>query len=556
MDTTRFILVLALAFVSMMLWQEWQNDYGESAQPPAQSRNVPAEDKKESDASGVTGDVPSFGEEQEQVMPEEPAKKPSSAGEYVEVETDAFHLRISLRGASIMYAALPEYPLELDKPEHPFVLLNNTDGHFHIIQGGLLSKAASPTHEDSYTSSRRRYSLQPGEDVLEVPLIWNDEGITVTKTFRFRRGSHLVDVSYHVENRSGSEWQGRSYQQIKRSDPGRESYFLYTYTGAVISSPEDRYKKIDFDDIQDQKLQKDIVDGWAAMLQHYFVTAIVPANKTTSYRYYTNATAGKYFSIGAISPGLNIPAGEAAEFQQKIYAGPKIQDTLAQIADGLELTVDYGILWFISKPLFWCLKQLHDITGNWGWAIVLVTVFLKILFYRLSAAGYRSMANMRRVQPRIMSIRERYKNDKQRLNQAMMDIYKEEKINPLGGCFPILIQIPVFIALYWVLLESIELRHAPFILWIHDLSAPDPFWVLPVLMGITMFIQQKLNPAPMDPVQEKVMMSLPFVFTIFFGFFPSGLVLYWVVNNVLSIAQQWMITRKLEKDGLSAHPKK
>ncbi|MEX2524551.1 MAG: membrane protein insertase YidC [Gammaproteobacteria bacterium] len=556
MDTTRFILVLALAFVSMMLWQEWQNDYGVAPQPAADSRDTAVTDSKETDTSGVTGDVPTFGDDQEQAMPEEPEKKAASTGEYINVETDTFRLRISLRGGSIVHAALPDYPIDLDKPDEPFVLLNNSNEHFHIIQGGLLSKTVAPTHEDFYSSGRRQYSLQPGEDVLEVPLTWSDQGITVTKTFHFRRGSHLVDVSYRVENRSGGEWQGRSYQQLKRSDPGRESYLLYTYTGAVISSPEDRYKKIDFDDIQDQKLQKDIVNGWAAMLQHYFVTAIVPADKTASYRYYTNTTAGRYFSIGGISPALTVPAGDTAEFQQKVYAGPKVQDKLAQIADGLELTVDYGILWFISKPLFWCLKQLHDITGNWGWAIILVTVFLKILFYRLSAAGYRSMANMRRVQPRIMSIRDRYKNDKQRLNQAMMDIYKEEKINPLGGCFPILIQIPVFIALYWVLLESIELRHAPFILWIRDLSAPDPFWVLPVLMGITMFIQQKLNPAPMDPVQEKVMMSLPFVFTIFFGFFPSGLVLYWVVNNVLSIAQQWMITRKLEKDGLSAHPKK
>jgi YidC/Oxa1 family membrane protein insertase len=363
-------------------------------------------------------------------------------------------------------------------------------------------------------------------------------------------------VDYKVRNDSGREWQGRAYQQLKRSDPGRESRFIYTYTGTVISGPEDRYRKIDFDDISEQKLEQDIVNGWAAMLQHYFLTAVIPADKSASYRYYTNTVAGKYFSIGAISPAQEIGAGKEKVFHQQVYVGPKIQERLDEIADGLELTVDYGILWFIAKPLFWILKELHVITGNWGWSIILVTVLLKLLFYRLSAAGYRSMANMRRVQPRIQSIRERYKNDKTRLNQAMMDIYKEEKINPLGGCFPILIQIPVFIALYWVLLESIELRHAPFIFWIRDLSSPDPYWVLPVIMGVTMFAQQKLNPAPMDPVQQKVMMTLPFVFTVFFGFFPSGLVLYWVVNNILSIAQQWRITHKLEQDGLSVRSKK
>ena len=556
MDTTRFILVLALAFVSMMLWQEWQQDYG--TPPQITADREPGQQQSPAPAGGretAPGDIPSYGDDQRGSSPEEIADDAATAEDYVRVGTDTLQLRINLYGASIEHAALPQYPAELDAPE-PFVLLDNSDDLFHVIQGGLLSKSAAPTHRVDYRSRRRQYSLAPGQDTLEVPLTWSGDGVTITKTFRFHRGSYLVDIDYRVENNSGAEWQGRAYQQLKRSDPGRENRFLYTYTGAVISSPEDRYRKIDFDEISEQKLQKEIVNGWAAMLQHYFLTAIVPADKSAAYRYYTNAVDDKYYTIGAVSPEQRVMPGATTVFRQQVYAGPKIQDTLDRIADGLELTVDYGILWFIAKPLFWCLKELHDITGNWGWAIILVTVLLKILFYRLSAAGYRSMANMRRVQPRIMAIRERYKNDKQRLNQAMMDIYKEEKINPLGGCFPILIQIPVFIALYWVLLESIELRHAPFILWIRDLSAPDPYFVLPIVMGVTMFLQQKLNPAPMDPVQEKVMMSLPFVFTVFFCFFPSGLVLYWVVNNILSIAQQWMITHRLEKDGLSVRSKK
>jgi YidC/Oxa1 family membrane protein insertase len=304
-----------------------------------------------------------------------------------------------------------------------------------------------------------------------------------------------------------------------------------------------------------ENLSRTIVDGWAAMMQHYFLSAIIPdAASREGLHYYSlfiadqraGEEAGR-FVIGAATPQAQVPPGGSITLQHKFYIGPKIQSDLEKIAPGLELTVDYGVLWFIAKPLFWCLQKFHALTGNWGFAIILVTLMLKILFYNLSAAGYRSMARMRKVQPRLLAIRDRYKDDRARLNKAMMDLYKEEKINPLGGCFPILVQIPVFIALYWVLLESIELRQADFGLWIHDLSSQDPWYVLPVIMGLTMLLQQKLNPAPLDPVQEKVMMMLPFVFTIFFAFFPSGLVLYWVVNNILSIAQQWMITRNIER---------
>ena len=282
------------------------------------------------------------------------------------------------------------------------------------------------------------------------------------------------------------------------------------------------------------------------MLQHYFITALIPGSKDDQYHYYTLNPGNNSYVIGAISPAKTIGINNSENISHRVFFGPKLQKQLEQVAEGLNLTVDFGIFWFLAKPLYWVLDYIHGFTNNWGWAIILVTLFLKICFYKLSAAGYRSMANMRRVQPRLLSIKERYKGDRARLNQAMMDIYKEEKINPLGGCFPILIQIPVFISLYWVLLESVELRQADFILWIHDLSIPDPYFVLPLLMGITMFIQQKLNPAPMDPVQAKVMSVLPVVFTVFFAFFPSGLVLYWVVNNTLSIAQQWMITRNIE----------
>ena len=326
---------------------------------------------------------------------------------------------------------------------------------------------------------------------------------------------------------------------------------IYTYTGAVLSSPDDRYEKISFGDMEDKDEEAQISNGWAAMIQHYFLTAVLPADTEAAYRYYTRSFSSGHYSIGNVSPALRVAPGQRGELTGYLYIGPKLQSVLETLAEGLELTVDYGFLWFLAKPLFWCLERLYEWTGNWGWSIILVTCLLKILFYHLSAAGYRSMANMRRVQPRLMAIRERHKEDRARLNQAMMQIYKEEKINPFGGCFPILVQIPVFLALYWVLLESVELRQADFIFWLKDLSNKDPFFVLPIIMGATMLIQQKLNPAPMDPMQEKVMKALPFVFTVFFAFFPSGLVLYWVTNNVLSIAQQWLITRNLEKEGLS-----
>jgi len=565
MDTTRVILLLALAVVTSMLWQDWQTDYGQTAPPQsqqqAQTPSSPGAGSQAAAPGPAQNEVPAFNGEEEShtKAAEKPAATAAPAPRtLVKVRTDTFDLDIDTRGGSIVHAALPDYPQKLDSKK-PFDLLDDTGQRYYVLQGGILSKGPAPTHQSQYSAKKHEYTLGPHQERLEVPLTWHGDGITVTKIFTFQRDSYVIDIRYEVKNQSGQTWRGRGYQQIKRSKPEKKHSSMVSkryYTGAVLSSPDDRYKKIDFDDFKDKKLKKDIVNGWAAMLQHYFLTAVLPSDQSVSYRYYTNTVDDKYYTIGAIAPQQVAAPGETALVREKIYAGPKVQSRLEKVADGLDLTVDYGMLWFISKPLFWCMKELHDLTGNWGFAIILVTVFLKLAFYKLSAAGYTSMANMRRVQPRIMSIRERYKNDKTRLNQAMMEIYKEEKINPLGGCLPIAVQIPVFIALYWVLLESIELRQAPFIFWIRDLSAPDPYWVLPVLMGITMFTQQKLNPSPMDPIQQKVMMALPFAFTIFFGFFPSGLVLYWVVNNALSIVQQWRITRNLERAGLSTRGKK
>ncbi len=543
MDSIRFVLILSLALVSMLLWDAWQRDYGVSYTGAGQAGRTSAQPRDDRD-------IPQIRQTEVAVEYETKEGRAGGAGaRLITVETDVLRLKIN-QGGAIVFAELLDYPVSLERKDTPFVLLDSSPSLLYVIQSGIIGDLA-PNHKDTLLTGEDTFRLEEDEATLEVPLNWSSpEGVSVTKVFTFQRGSYLIGLEHIIENNSGANWRGRQYTQIKRDDPSREGRrLIYTYTGAILSSPEDRYEKIDFDDMAEGPLEKSVINGWAAMIQHYFLTAILPTDKQAAYQYYTRAFSNEsLYAIGNISPGLSLADGQRGVLSGDLYIGPKTQAQLKHIADGLDLTVDYGVLWFLAKPLFWCLQWLFDLIGNWGWSIILVTVLLKVVFYHLSAAGYRSMANMRRVQPRIMSMRERYKNDKTRLNQAMMHIYKEEKINPFGGCFPILIQIPVFIALYWVLLESVELRQASFILWLNDLSIKDPYFVLPVIMGATMLVQQKLNPAPMDPIQEKVLKLLPFVFTVFFAFFPSGLVLYWVTNNILSIAQQWLIMKNLEKD--------
>ncbi|NNE37713.1 MAG: membrane protein insertase YidC [Gammaproteobacteria bacterium] len=545
MDTVRFILVITFIMVSMKLWTTWETTYGTDQQTQTQELS------QQQPPGILTNEMPEFTEPQTQDAPALPREETSAPNSVINIETDIFQVVINTQGAGITQAAMLDFPVSLEEPDNPLVLLEDSLDTTFVIQGGLLSEQDSPTQQSFYTSERDRYVMADDQNVLRVPFQWQENGVVVTKTYEFTRGSHLVRVYYSVTNNSQQPWRGRSYAQIKRNDPDQGGMrFIYTYTGTVISSPENRYEKIAFDDIEESPLSAQISNGWIAVIQHYFLAGLVPSSPEDPYHYYTKSLGNKLYTSGLISPGREILPGQEAEFLEQVYIGPKDQEILAGIAEGLDLTVDYGMLWFLSKPLFWALKAIHEKIGNWGWSIIIVTMILKLLFYRLSAAGYRSMANMRRVQPRLMSLKERYKDDRVKMNQAMMQIYKEEKINPFGGCFPILVQIPVFIALYWVLLESVELRQAGFMLWIDDLSRPDPYWVLPLIMGVTMFVHQKLNPAPMDPVQAKVMMTLPVVFTVFFGFFPSGLVLYWVANNSLSILQQWRIMKNLEKAGL------
>ncbi|MEE8263077.1 MAG: membrane protein insertase YidC [Gammaproteobacteria bacterium] len=550
MDTTRLILVVSLGLVLLLIWQAWQQEYGIA--PSGREAPVASPEAVEGPA-----DVPTVVSEEQPESPEalqETVQSPLESAQRIYVHTDVLDVEIDTRGGDIRTAKLLKYPVSVKQPDEPFLLLNDTPPMIFLVQGGFRTRDPAPTHHAVYQVAETEYRLEEGSDEIRIPLTWHSEnGLSVTKVYTFQRGSYLIDMSYEVDNRTQKPWRGHLYGQLQRneSDNGNRSRFIYTYTGAAISSPDNRYEKIKFKAMEEQNLSRNIKDGWIAMLQHYFVAALIP-DPGREYHYYTLALGDGRYVAGLYGPDQAIAPNGRGTFQLRVYVGPKIQKTLAAIAPDLDLTVDYGWLWFIGQLLYWLLEKLFAITGNWGWAIVLVTIVIKALFFPLSAASYRSMANMRRVQPRMMAVRERFGNDRARMNQAMMELYKEEKINPLGGCLPIVVQIPVFIALYWVLLESVELRQADFMLWIHDLSTRDPYFVLPLLMGVSMFLQQKLNPAPIDPVQAKVMQLMPVIFTFFFAFFPAGLVLYWLVNNILSIAQQWLITRRIVQVGQHA----
>jgi YidC/Oxa1 family membrane protein insertase len=559
MDNQRNILLIALVVVGFLIWQQWQLDYGPKPAPQVsetvqeQTAGTPAETKGDLPEVTEAGAIPSS----------QPMGRPSGS-QRIHVRTDVLDLIIDTRGGDVIQASLPTYPVSVDEPDNYFQLLNDNPQSYYTAQSGLIhSKIAgsdtsgrAPSHYAVFQADRTEFRLGEGEDTLVVPLTWQSEdGVRVTKRFRFNRGDFLVYVDHKVENLSQQPWVGRQYRQLRRApvDTGGNK-LIYTFTGAAYYD-DDKYQKLAFDDFKDEPLSHDFSGGWVAMLQHYFLSAWV-ANAEENDRYYSMVIPGgsgkaQQYLVGMRSDEMQIMPGETKQFETRLFVGPKLQNRLEEISPGLELTADYGIFTVLSKPLFWLLSLIYDLIGNWGWAIIIVTILIKAAFYQLSATSYRSMAKMRAVQPKLQQLKESYGDDKQGMNKALMDLYKKEKINPLGGCLPILVQIPVFIAFYWMLLESVEMRQAPWILWIQDLSTKDPYFILPLVMGASMLIQQKLNPAPLDPMQAKIMMILPVVFTVFFAFFPSGLVLYWVTNNVLSIAQQWMIMRKMEKGAKS-----
>jgi YidC/Oxa1 family membrane protein insertase len=544
MDTQRLILFVIFSFSILMLWDAWQREQrppapAQQAQSPAQPAGVPTPSAPAQPAApgrppAVTPDA----------VPTTAAAAP--ARELVKVETDLLRAEIDPVGGDLVRLELKRYKDSLDTSK-TFLLLG--PDHHYSVQSGLVGQNL-PNHKTPFTPEAKAYRLEDGKDAVEVKLhAATPEGVKVAKTLTFRRGSYVIDVAHEIANATQAPLAAHAYFQIARDGkaPADDKAMLYTFTGPAVYTEQDKFVKVPFGDIDKGKTPyaKNADDGWVAMIQHYFVTAVLPQEKAQR-EYYTRKIGDNLYTAGAIVPVAAVAPGATATVGARIYAGPEEQDNLKSVAPGLDLVVDYGWLTVIAAPLFWVLEWFYSWLGNWGLAIIALTVLIKLIFFPLSAASYKSMARMKKVTPRLMKMRETYGDDRAKLNQAMMELYKTEKINPLGGCLPIVVQIPVFIALYWVLLASVELRQAPFYGWIKDLSVPDPFYILPAIMMGSMIIQTKMSPTPPDPVQAKVMMIMPFAFGVMFFFFPAGLVLYWVVNNVLSIAQQWQITRMIE----------
>ncbi|WP_312961666.1 membrane protein insertase YidC [Stutzerimonas nitrititolerans] len=554
MDIKRSILLVALAVVAYLLVLQWNQDYGQAALPAETSQTqssavpqLPDTPSAPAADNGTHDDLPAVaGQEQASALPSTSA----SSEELIRVRTDVLDVAIDPRGGDIVELHLPQYPRRQDRPDVPFQLFERSGQRLYVAQSGLIGDGPDQASgRPLYSSAQRQYQLAEGEDQLVVDLTYSANGVNYVKRFTFARENYDLNVRYLIDNQSGKPWTGYMFGQLKRDSSGDPSSSTATgtatYLGAALWTRDEPYTKVSMGDMDDKNLRQTVEGGWIAWLQHYFVTAWIPPADQTNQVQTRKDGQGNYI-IGFTGPAISVAAGTQGETGATLYAGPKSQDKLEELSPGLRLTVDYGILWFIAQPIFWLLQNIHALLGNWGWSIIVLTIVIKLAFFPLSAASYKSMARMRAVSPKMQALKEQFGDDRQKMSQAMMELYKKEKINPLGGCLPILVQMPVFLALYWVLLESVEMRQAPWMFWITDLSIKDPFFILPIIMGVTMFIQQQLNPTPPDPMQAKVMKLLPIIFTFFFLWFPAGLVLYWVVNNVLSIAQQWYITRQIE----------
>ncbi|WEN43955.1 Membrane protein insertase YidC [Thauera sp. GDN1] len=551
MDQRRLILFLIFSFAMVMLWEGWIKHN----QPPAAQQQAAAGAAATADGAVPTPTLSAAAGQP--VVPGEQSAAAAAAPRVV-VETDMLRAEVSAQGGDIVRLELKQHKASGEAGGNFVLLDDGTTRHQYAAQSGLIGEGL-PTHKTVFELPASALQLKDGEDNVTLRLQAPEQnGVQVTKLMRFNRGSYLVDVSYEIRNGSGQAIAPHAYFQLTRDgNPAEqvEAFGVTTFTGPAFFTDASKFQKVKFEDITDgdAKFPKTASDGWVAMVQHYFVGAWLP-EQGAEREYFARALGNNLFSAGVILPVASIAPGAEGAVATRLYAGPQEQDKLEGIAPGLDLVVDYGWLTVIAAPLFWVLSWLHKLTGNWGWAIILVTVAIKAIFFPLSAASYKSMAKMRVLGPRLQRMKEMYGNDKAKMQQEMMNLYRTEKINPLGGCLPILVQIPVFIALYWVLLGSVEMRHAPWLGWITDLSAKDPYFILPIIMGASMLIQMKLNPTPPDPIQAKVMMAMPIIFTFMFLWFPSGLVLYWVVNNCLSIAQQWQITRMIESAKSAGKP--
>lgn len=557
-DIKRIMLYAALAFLLVTTYSKWtifkqerdpqfQAAQQQATQPTDQA--VPIAESVRTDDTVppiAASDAPIIDQSTDSTQP----------GNNIVVRTDVFEAVISSKGGNLIGLKLTQYPIGVDQPDVAFEMMQNNPPLIYKLQSGLISQTPDifPNHHSEYQITQPLYELQAGEDKINVELSYQGQNqIKVIKRYIFHRDSYRIDIEYDIENSSAQPQSAFLYAQFERSNTQVDQFGVFgtspSFTGGAFYTEEEKYNKLAFDKFAKDPLKADINDGWVAMLQHYFVGTLMIQDKSAQIYTRTSPSPELYYIGYKTNNALEIAPGQTEQLSTSAYIGPKDQDRLeSQGSEGLQLSVDYGLLTVIATPIFWLLKQIHNIVGNWGWSIILLTMMIKLAFFPLSAASYKSMARMRKFQPRMASLKERFGGDRAKLNQEMMKMYKEEKINPASGCLPMLVQIPVFIALYWVLLESVELRQAPFILWIKDLSLKDPFYVLPLIYGASMFITQKLSPAQMDPLQRKIMMAMPIVFTVMFLFFPAGLVLYWCVNNILSIAQQWYINKKYASD--------
>jgi YidC/Oxa1 family membrane protein insertase len=546
MDTRRLILVLIFTFSSFMLWENWQK-YNQPKPAADAVATSPAGSAAPTPSASLQGKAP--------VAPTVSA--PASTAETFAVTTDLMKVTVSAQGGDVVGLELLKYK-EHDNKDKTFVLFDAK--HKYQAQAGLIGEGL-PTHRSLFRKVDGATVLADGTNELKLRLESVDQsGFKVAKILTFKRGSYQIDVAWEIANGGDKAIAPHAYFQLQRDDvaPAGETAMVSTFTGPAVYTDAEKYQKVDFSAVTDNKAKfaKTADNGWLAMVQHYFVAAWVPKDKTQREFYMRKQEGSNIFQTGVIVPVAEIAPGAKGEASVSLYAGPQEQSALKQVAPGLDLVVDYGWLTVVAAPIFWALEAIHKLVGNWGWAIVILTIIIKAIFFPLSAASYKSMAKMKVLTPRLTQLKERFGDDKQRMNQEMMKLYQTEKVNPLGGCLPILVQIPVFIALYWVLLGAVEMRDAPWILWIKDLASADPYYILPIVMMVSMFVQTKLNPTPPDPIQAKVMMAMPLIFGVMFFWFPAGLVLYWVVNNVLSIAQQWHITRMIDAGGKAANDAK
>ena len=565
MDNQRLLIWATFGMLAWLTYQAWQADYAvapavetqaateETTAPPGGIDSLPTLPDAAANSAPAAQQAPSLDVELEPT--------PQAGTRVVRVITDVLDVDINTTGATLQRAAIRHYPVNKDEPDTLVKLLSPAGPHRGKIQTGLIAEGdgAEANHLALFTSPSTEYEMR-GADEIVVPFTWTDgQGIRVEKEIRFTRGSYRIDIIQRIVNSSGADWRGAEYAQIeRRSHDVERSMFnvdSYSFDGPIIYDGE-KSEKLKRSDLQsDGPYDIKAANGWVGSIEHHFLSVVVPS-RDAEYRYKVSVTGDTSVASLIRSPSLFVRSGAEFTFETSVFVGPKLQSQLEQLDESLKLTVDYGWLTIISQPLFWLLSKVYSFVGNWGLAIILVTILIKMVFYKLTEASGRSMAKMREIQPRMKALQDRYKDDRQALSQAMMELYKREKVNPAAGCLPILIQMPFFLAFYWVLLESVEMRQAPFALWIMDLSSRDPYFILPIIMGAAMLFQQRLNPAPADPVQAKVMQVMPIMFTGFFAFFPSGLVLYWVTNTLLSIGQQWYINKIVHEEAAARSGKK